>query len=79
MRHVVGCRAALTDKHAASTSELGCRETEILSIGSNLKKLRMSGPNQSGPDLFSPPFSARAANGIPLRIKEFRRTVTNIG
>ncbi len=39
MRHVVGGRAALTDKHAASTSEVGRFETEILSIGSNLKKL----------------------------------------
>ena len=38
MRHVVGGRAALTDKQAASTSEVGRRETEILSIGSNLKK-----------------------------------------
>jgi len=39
MRHVVGGRAALTDKHAGSTSEVGRRETEILTIGSNLKKL----------------------------------------
>ena len=39
MRHVAGGRAALTDKQAASTSEVGHRETEILSIGSNLKKL----------------------------------------
>ncbi len=42
MRPVVGGRAALTDKQAASTSEVGRFETEILSIGSNLKKLRIS-------------------------------------
>ncbi len=38
MRHVVGGRAAPTHKHAASISEVGRRETEILSISSNLKK-----------------------------------------
>ena len=37
MRHVVGGRAALADKRAASTSEVGRFETEI--INSNLKKL----------------------------------------
>ncbi len=39
MRHVVGGRAALTDKQAASTSEVGRLETEILSTSSNIKKL----------------------------------------
>jgi len=39
MRHVVGGRAALTDKQAASTSEVGRFETEILSTSSNVKKL----------------------------------------
>ena len=31
-RHVVGGRAALTDKQATSTSEVACFETEILCI-----------------------------------------------
>jgi len=39
MRHVVGGRAALTDKHAASTSEVGRFETDILNTSSNLKQL----------------------------------------
>ena len=39
MRHVVGVRAALTDKHAASASEVGRFETEIIHTSSNLKKL----------------------------------------
>ena len=39
MRHVVGGRAALADKRAASTSEVGRLETEILSTSSNVKKL----------------------------------------
>jgi len=39
MRHVVGGRAALADKHAASTSEVGRFETEIINTSSNLKKL----------------------------------------
>ena len=48
MRHVVGGRAALTDKQAASTSEVGHFETEILSFGSLLPTLRNSGRNQRG-------------------------------
>ena len=36
MRHVVGGRAALTDKHAASTSAVGRFETDILNTSSNL-------------------------------------------
>ena len=39
MRHVVGGRAVLADKHAASTSEVGRFETEILSKKDNLRKL----------------------------------------
>ncbi len=39
MRHVVGGRAALTDKHAASTSEVGRFETDILNTSNNLKQL----------------------------------------
>ena len=39
MRHVVGGRATLTGKQVASTSEVGRRETEILSTSGNLKKL----------------------------------------
>ncbi len=39
MRHVVGGRALLVDKRAASTSEVGRFETEIINISSNLKKL----------------------------------------
>ena len=39
MRHVVGGRAALADKRAASTSEVGRFETEIINTNSNLKKL----------------------------------------
>ena len=39
MRHVVGGRATLADKHAASTSEVGCFETEMLSTRSNLTAL----------------------------------------
>jgi septal ring factor EnvC (AmiA/AmiB activator) len=39
MRHVVGGRAAMADKRAASTSEVGRVETEILNTSSNLKKL----------------------------------------
>ena len=39
MRHVVGGRAALTDKHAASTSAVGRFETDILNTSSNLKQL----------------------------------------
>ena len=38
MRHVVGGRAALTDKHAAFASEVGRFETEIINTSSNLKK-----------------------------------------
>ena len=38
MRHVVGGRAALTNKHAASASEVGRFETEIINASSNLKK-----------------------------------------
>ena len=36
MRHVVGGRAALPEKQAASTSEVGRFETELLSTQSNL-------------------------------------------
>ncbi len=36
MRHVVGGRAALADKRAASTSEVGRFETEIINTNSNL-------------------------------------------
>jgi len=39
MRQVVGGRVALTDKHAASASEVGRFETEIINTSSNLKKL----------------------------------------
>jgi len=39
MRHVVGGRATLADKYAASTSEVGRFETEILSTKDNLRKL----------------------------------------
>jgi len=39
MRHVVGGRAAMADKRAASTSEVGRFETEIINTSSNLKKL----------------------------------------
>jgi len=39
MRHVVGGRAALADKHAASTSEVGRFETETLSAKSNVTAL----------------------------------------
>ena len=39
MRHVVGGRAALTDKHAASTSEVGRFETETLSTKNNVTAL----------------------------------------
>jgi Transposase DDE domain group 1 len=39
MRHVVGGRAAMADKPAASTSEVGRFETEIINTSSNLKKL----------------------------------------
>ncbi len=39
MRHVVGGRAALADKRAASTSEVGRFETKIINTSSNLKKL----------------------------------------
>ena len=39
MRHVVGGRAALADKRAASASEVGRFETEIINTSSNLKKL----------------------------------------
>ena len=39
MRHVVGGRAALADKRAASTSEVGRFETEIINTRRNLKKL----------------------------------------
>ena len=39
MRYVVGGRAALADKYAASTSEIGRFETDILSTKDNLKKL----------------------------------------
>jgi hypothetical protein len=39
MRHVVGGRAALADKPAAFTSEVGRFETEIINTSSNLKKL----------------------------------------
>ncbi|MDP7305401.1 MAG: IS1380 family transposase [Pirellulaceae bacterium] len=39
MRQVVGGRAALADKRAASTSEVGRFETEIINTSSNLKKL----------------------------------------
>ena len=39
MRHVVGGRATLVDKHAASTSEVGRFETEMLSTRSNLTAL----------------------------------------
>ena len=39
MRHVVGGRAALLEKQAASTSEVGRFETEILSTKSNLTAL----------------------------------------
>lgn len=39
MRHVVGGRATLADKYAASTSEVGRLETEILSTKDNLRKL----------------------------------------
>ena len=44
MRHVVGGRAALTGKHAASASEVGRFETETLSTKSNLTALmKLSG------------------------------------
>jgi len=39
IRHVVGGRAALPEKHAASTSEVGRFETEMLSTKSNLTTL----------------------------------------
>ena len=39
MRHVVGGRAALADKYAASTSEVGRFETDILSTKENLTAL----------------------------------------
>jgi hypothetical protein len=39
MRHVVGGRATLPEKHAASTSEVGRFETEILSTQRNLTAL----------------------------------------
>jgi hypothetical protein len=39
MRHVVGGRAALADKYAASTSEVGRFETDILSTRENLTTL----------------------------------------
>ena len=39
MRHVIGGRATLADKHAASTSEVGRFETEMLSTRSNLTAL----------------------------------------
>ena len=39
MRHVVGGRASQQDQQAASSSEIGRFETEILSTKSNLKKL----------------------------------------
>ena len=39
MRHVVGGRASQPDKQAASTSEVGRFETEILSMKANIKKL----------------------------------------
>ena len=39
MRHVVGGRATLADKHAASTSEVGRFETEMLSTRSHLTAL----------------------------------------
>ena len=39
MRYVVGGRAALADKYAASTSEVGRFETDILSTKNNLRKL----------------------------------------
>ena len=39
MRYVVGGRAALADKYAASTSEIGRFETDILSTKDNRKKL----------------------------------------
>ena len=39
MRYVVGGRAALADKYAASTSEVGRFETDILNTKDNLKKL----------------------------------------
>ncbi len=39
MRHVVGGRAALVDKYAASTSEVGRFETDILSTKENLTTL----------------------------------------
>ena len=39
MRHVVGVRASQQDQHAASTSEIGRFETEILSTKRNLKEL----------------------------------------
>ena len=44
MRHVVGGRAALSDKRAASASEVGRFETETLSTSSNLTALmKLSG------------------------------------
>ena len=39
MRYVVGGRAALADKYAASTSEVGRLETDILSTKNNVRKL----------------------------------------
>jgi hypothetical protein len=39
MRHVVGGKAALADKRAASTSEVGRFETEIINTNSNLTAL----------------------------------------
>ena len=39
MRHVVGGRASQPEKQAASTSEVGRFETEILSTKDNLRKL----------------------------------------
>jgi hypothetical protein len=39
LRHVVGGRAKLADKYAASTSEVGRLEREILSTKDNLRKL----------------------------------------
>ena len=39
IRHVVGVRATLADKHADSTSEVGRFETKLLSTRSNLTAL----------------------------------------
>jgi hypothetical protein len=68
MRHVVGRRAALADKYAASSSEVGRFETEILSTKDILRRLRdLSGQmHRQGP-------LAKAAEGSDSRHGQFRQ------